>query len=71
MKLDHWYNIFSLREPIGVIILEGCTVELAEEETEVFAFKVKPKVRVLIFFYMICSKIFWHKWYLSWKKYLG
>ena len=28
------------REPVGVIILEGCTVELAEEETEVFAFKV-------------------------------
>jgi len=31
------------REPIGVIILEGCTVELAEEETEkekVFAFKI-------------------------------
>ena len=23
------------REPLGVIILEGCTVELAEEETEV------------------------------------
>ena len=42
MKLDHWFNIFSLREPIGVIILEGCTVELAEEETEVFAFKVNP-----------------------------
>ena len=28
------------REPLGVIILEGCTVELAEEETEVYAFKV-------------------------------
>ena len=28
------------REPLGVIILEGCTVELAEEETDVFAFKV-------------------------------
>jgi len=28
------------KEPIGVIILEGCTIELAEEETEVFAFKV-------------------------------
>jgi hypothetical protein len=25
---------------LGVIILEGCTVELAEDETEVFAFKV-------------------------------
>ena len=28
------------KEPIGVIILEGCTVELAEEETEHYAFKV-------------------------------
>lgn len=28
------------REPLGVIILEGCRVELAEEETEVFAFKI-------------------------------
>ena len=28
------------REPLGVIILEGCTVELAEEETDVYAFKV-------------------------------
>ena len=30
-----------VREPLGVIILEGCTVELAEEETDVFAFKVR------------------------------
>merc|ERR1719508_758866 len=29
------------REPLGVIILEGCTVELAEEETEVYAFKIQ------------------------------
>jgi len=28
------------REPLGVIILEGCTVELAEEETDVYAFKI-------------------------------
>lgn len=28
------------RDPLGVIILEGCTVELAEEETEHFAFKL-------------------------------
>ena len=28
------------KEPLGVIILEGCTVELAEEETEHYAFKV-------------------------------
>jgi len=28
------------KEPLGVIILEGCTVELAEEETEVYAFKI-------------------------------
>ena len=30
------------KEPLGVIILEGCT-ELAEEETEVYAFKVGRK----------------------------
>ena len=30
----------SDREPLGVIILEGCTVELAEEETSLFAFKI-------------------------------
>lgn len=28
------------REPVGVVILEGCTIELAEEEREKFAFKV-------------------------------
>ena len=28
------------REPMGVVILEGCTVELAEEETDYHAFKV-------------------------------
>lgn len=28
------------KEPLGVIILEGCTVELAEEETEHYAFKL-------------------------------
>ena len=28
------------KEPLGVVILEGCTVELAEEETEFFSFKV-------------------------------
>jgi len=28
------------KDPLGVIILEGCTVELAEEETEVYAFKI-------------------------------
>lgn len=28
------------REPAGVVVLEGCTVELAEEEQEKFAFKV-------------------------------
>ena len=31
------------KEPLGVIILEGCTVELAEEETEVYALKVGRK----------------------------
>ena len=29
------FLISLAREPLGVIILEGCTVELAEEETEV------------------------------------
>jgi hypothetical protein len=28
------------KEPLGVIILEGCTIELAEEEFEKFAFKI-------------------------------
>jgi len=28
------------KEPIGVIILEGCTVELAEDEVDVYAFKL-------------------------------
>ena len=28
------------REPVGVIILEGCTIELAEEEVDKFAFKI-------------------------------
>ena len=34
------------KEPIGVIILEGCTIELAEEETEVFAFKVGRRMNM-------------------------
>lgn len=28
------------KEPVGVIILEGCTIELAEEEAEKFSFKI-------------------------------
>ena len=28
------------KEPVGVIIMEGCTIELAEEEQEMFAFKI-------------------------------
>ena len=28
------------KEPIGVIILEGCTIELADEEQEMCAFKI-------------------------------
>ena len=28
------------REPVGVVILEGCTIELAEDEQEKFAFKI-------------------------------
>ncbi|XP_059088803.1 sesquipedalian-1-like [Tigriopus californicus] len=28
------------KEPVGVIILEGCTIELAEEEQEKFSFKI-------------------------------
>ena len=31
----------AFREPMGVVILEGCTVELAEEETDFHAFKVQ------------------------------
>ena len=30
----------SDKDPVGVIILEGCTVELAEEEIDKFAFKI-------------------------------
>lgn len=30
----------SDKEPLGVVILEGCTVELAEEEQEKLAFKI-------------------------------
>ena len=41
MKDSFNADIDLVREPLGVIILEGCTVELAEEETDVFAFKVK------------------------------
>uniref|UniRef100_A0A671MHE6 Sesquipedalian n=2 Tax=Sinocyclocheilus anshuiensis TaxID=1608454 RepID=A0A671MHE6_9TELE len=29
------------REPVGVIVLEGCTVELCESESEEFAFAIK------------------------------
>lgn len=28
------------KEPVGVVIMEGCTIELAEEEQEMFAFKI-------------------------------
>ena len=28
------------KEPVGVVILEGCTIELAEDEQEKFAFKI-------------------------------
>jgi len=28
------------REPVGLVVLEGCRVELAEEEQEKFAFKL-------------------------------
>nr|ACO12441.1 FAM109A [Lepeophtheirus salmonis] len=28
------------KEPLGLIVLEGCTIELAEEEQEKFAFKI-------------------------------
>ena len=52
------------KEPLGVIILEGCTVELAEEETEHYAFKVIStlmlqhtiSILIMIFFCMLCPK---------------
>ena len=46
---------------LGVIILEGCTVELAEDETEVYAFKVSTKIPDLPILYctdVLKSKIF-------------
>ena len=39
-NLLFYFDKKSDREPVGVVILEGCTVELAEEEQEKFAFKV-------------------------------
>jgi len=39
-NLLFYFNSQGDREPLGVIILEGCTVELAEEETELYAFKI-------------------------------
>ena len=40
LSLSYLFFISLPREPLGVIILEGCTVELAEEETEVFFAKL-------------------------------
>ncbi len=56
------------KEPVGVIILEGCIIELAEEEQEKFAFKIaftgdgkrtyilgaETQVRLLQFTFLLC-----------------
>ena len=39
-NLLFYFEKQSDREPVGVIILEGCTIELAEEEVDKFAFKI-------------------------------
>ncbi len=39
-NLLFYFEKKSDREPVGVIIMEGCTIELAEEEHEKFAFKI-------------------------------
>lgn len=39
-NLFYYFDKKTDREPIGVIILEGCRLELAENETELFAFKI-------------------------------
>jgi hypothetical protein len=39
-NLFYYFDKKTDREPIGVIILEGCRIELAENETELFAFKI-------------------------------
>lgn len=39
-NLFYYFEKKTDREPIGVIILEGCRLELAENETELFAFKI-------------------------------
>ena len=36
-------EVWTYKQTLGVIILEGCTVKLAEEEPEVYAFKVGRK----------------------------
>lgn len=50
----------STREPLGVIILEGCTVELAEEETDVFAFKVKFVLEMIMMIQKDILQIVFH-----------
>jgi len=39
-NLLFYFEKRSEKEPIGVIILEGCTIELAEEEQEMCSFKI-------------------------------
>jgi len=39
-NLFYYFDKRTDREPLGLIILEGCRVELAEHETEMFAFKI-------------------------------
>jgi len=40
-NLFYYFDKKTDREPIGVILLEGCRIELAENETELFAFKIE------------------------------
>ena len=55
------------REPLGVIILEGCTVELAEEETDVYAFKVGNICdRVLVTNFLLEDCVSWG-WKVKWE----
>jgi len=39
-NLLFYFEKKSDKEPLGVIVLEGCTIELAEDEKDVYAFKV-------------------------------
>lgn len=51
-NLFYYFEKKPDREPIGCIILEGCRIEVAEHETDMFAFKIAfvgPSARTYIF----------------------